>query len=76
MVAEITYPFEIMSDSGGRWVYYTNFHGHQYHGGEFVNYATVSCEEIVGAIESEHFLWPKGSCLYMGPLTQEQPDGQ
>ena len=65
---EIEYPYEIESSDGCRWVFTDNEHGKLFIGGECVEYAQPDCETLINAIENEHFAWPKGSCLYHGPL--------
>lgn len=69
-MSEITFPFEIESESGGRWLYTADDDGWLWKDGEWVERAGSRCSEMVKAIETEHVFWPEGSCVYMGPARE------
>ncbi len=72
-MSKITYPYEIESRDGGRWVYKSNHVGELFIGGAPIDGAGVSCETMVATIEGQRdcdatYFWPDGSCVYHGPL--------
>lgn len=68
---KLNYPFEIESN-GTRWVYESNKKGQAIYPSGDSEPAGNRCEEMIEDILNQEYLWPAGSCEYMGPLRKTQ----
>lgn len=68
----IEYPYEIESSEGGWWVFRADDDGMLIASDGTVEPSPHRCSEMVEAIESGHWAWPSGSCVYHGPLRKER----
>lgn len=74
-MSKITYPYEIESDGGMRWVFTSNEVGELLNGDAFIEKAGPTCRQIVNAINGVGtkiavMFWSGDSCTYHGPLRE------
>jgi len=70
MSKKLTFPYEIESRDGGVWVFERDDDGTLYFdGNRDTSFPSGNLCSIL--VEGEHFMWPKGSCVYHGPLREE-----